>query len=243
MIGQDPDLKTQRSAEALEAILRLLRAEEPVTMKTDWFELKDARLQLASYTKPHVHVAVAGSSSEDKSSAAGRYGLGQLSAGRNPDSLREQWAWVEAAANQHGQTVSRADWRVAKFVHVAPTRQQALDECRERFPTFMGLMLAGGRPEDGDRMPEMAVQRGGSIIGTPDDAIEHIEALMAGSGGFGGFLFAMYGLADRAATRRGFELFTRHVMPHFQGQYDTMRANHEWVVATGGGPYGGQRPV
>lgn len=32
-------------------------AEEPVTMKTDRFELRDARIQLASYTKPHLSVA------------------------------------------------------------------------------------------------------------------------------------------------------------------------------------------
>ena len=31
----------------------LLRCEEPVTMKTDWFELNDARLHLAPYTDPH----------------------------------------------------------------------------------------------------------------------------------------------------------------------------------------------
>ena len=243
MIGQDPDLKTQRSAEALEAIMALLRAEGPVTMKTDWFVLQDARLQLASYTKPHLHVAVAGSSSEDRSSAAGRYGLGQLSAGRNPESLRDQWASVEAAAQEHEQTVSRADWRVTKFLHVAESRQQALDECRQRFPHFPGLQLAGGHPDDGDQMPEKAVERGGAIIGTPDDAIDHIEYLLHGSGGFGGFLFAMYGLADRAATVRSFELFTRHVMPRFQGQYDTMRENFEWVRATGGGPYMGRRAV
>jgi limonene 1,2-monooxygenase len=243
MIGSDPDRKTERSAEALEAIMRLLRAEEPVTMKTDWFELNEARLQLSSFTKPHLHVAVAGSSSEDRSSAAGRYGIGQLSAGRSPESLRDQWAWVEEAAREHEQTARREDWRVTKFMHVAQTRQEALDDCRERFPTFSGLQLAGGRPEDGDRMPEMAVERGGAVIGTPDDAIEHIECLLEGSGGFGCFLFAMYGLADRAATMRSFELFTRHVMPRFNGQYATMRANHEWVVATGGGPYMGRRVV
>ena len=33
----------------MDAIMRLLKCEEPVTMKTDWFELKDARLQLNSF--------------------------------------------------------------------------------------------------------------------------------------------------------------------------------------------------
>ena len=45
--------------EALEAILLLLRDEEPVTIKTDWFTLDNARLNLRPYTHPHFEVAVA----------------------------------------------------------------------------------------------------------------------------------------------------------------------------------------
>jgi hypothetical protein len=33
-----------------------------------------------------------------------------------------------------------------------------------------------------------------------------------------------------------YELFARYVAPYFQGQTQTMQANREWVVATGGGP-------
>jgi hypothetical protein len=38
---------------------------------------------------------------------------------------------------------------------------------------------------------------------------------------------------------RSYDLFSRYVAPHFQGQFRTMTGNREWVVATGGGPYGG----
>ena len=38
--------------ESLDAIMQLLACEEPVTMKTDWFELREARLHLAPYTYP-----------------------------------------------------------------------------------------------------------------------------------------------------------------------------------------------
>ena len=53
--------------EALAASMALLRAETPVTMKMDWFGLKDARLHLASDTKPHLAVGVAGTASNDGS--------------------------------------------------------------------------------------------------------------------------------------------------------------------------------
>ncbi len=36
--------------EALEAIMALLRCEEPVTRKTDWFEMHEARLHLRPYS-------------------------------------------------------------------------------------------------------------------------------------------------------------------------------------------------
>ncbi len=243
MLGLDIDKRRRMSAEAVEAIMALLRAEAPVTMKTDWFELNEARLQLASYTKPHLPVAVAGSASEDGTPASGRYGIGLLSAGRQ-GTMRETWERVEETASKHNQTVSRADWRLTKFCHIAETRQQALDDCRELFPKFSGAGLLGAFPDgtNNDRLPEIASERGGAIIGTPDDAIEAIEAMLDESGGFGGFLCAMYGVVKRPAMLRSYELFSRYVMPRFQGQYDTMKANREWVLATGGGPYGGGGP-
>ena len=39
--------------------MRLLKMEEPVTMKTDWFEMNDARLHMAPYSDPHFDIAVA----------------------------------------------------------------------------------------------------------------------------------------------------------------------------------------
>jgi limonene 1,2-monooxygenase len=238
MLGLDPTQKSRMTEESLAAILALLKAEAPVTMKTDWFELKDARLHLDSYTKPHLPIGVAGSGSADGSSAAGRYGLIQMTAARSPQSLRDSWAKVEQAAAAHNRVARREDYRAMKFVHVAETRQQAFDDCRERMPTFTGLGLLGVslNGTNAGTLPEQSVTVGGAIIGTPDDAIEAIEALLDGSGGFGGFLLAMFGLASRERMVHSFELFARHVAPRFQGQYARMQANREWVVATNGGP-------
>ena len=184
MIGLDPDEKRRMSEESLAAIMALLRAEGPVNMKTDWFELKDARLQIAPYTKPHLPVAVAGASSADGTPASGRYGIGLLSTGRYGDSMKETWSKVEEAAQRHGGRADRADWRVTKFFHLAETRQQALDDCRELFPKFTGAGLMGVTPDGviDDRMPELAVERGGAIIGTPEDAIAGHRAAAGGLG-------------------------------------------------------------
>jgi limonene 1,2-monooxygenase len=249
MIGRDPMQRARMSEEAVAAIMALLRAEAPVTMKSDWFELNEARLQLASYTKPHVEVAVAGTASQDGTPASGRYGVGLLTAARH-GAMAQTWEKVEETAAKHDTRVSRDMWRVTKFCHVAETRQQALDECRELFPKFSSARLLGVTPDgtNEDRMPEIAVENGGAIIGTPQDAIEQIESLLEDSGGFGGFLHAMFGVVKRDAMLRSYELMARYVVPHFQGQSATLKANREWVLATGGGPIAlgpgtGQSPV
>jgi limonene 1,2-monooxygenase len=57
-------------------------------------------------------------------------------------------------------------------------------------------------------------------IGTPDDAIAQIERLRQQSnGGFGAFLQLAHDWAAPAAKLRSYELFARHVAPHFQGQH------------------------
>ena len=44
MLGIEPSTQRPRMLEAMDAIMRLLKCEEPVSMKTDWFEMQDARL-------------------------------------------------------------------------------------------------------------------------------------------------------------------------------------------------------
>ncbi|PYN50732.1 MAG: hypothetical protein DME00_04245 [Candidatus Rokuibacteriota bacterium] len=49
MLGIEPVTQRPRMDEALDAIMQLLRCEEPVTMKTDWFELRQARLSTCTW--------------------------------------------------------------------------------------------------------------------------------------------------------------------------------------------------
>ncbi len=54
MIGLEPRVLRPMLEEAVEAIVALLTSEEPVTMKTDWFTLEDAVLQLRPYSYPEL---------------------------------------------------------------------------------------------------------------------------------------------------------------------------------------------
>ena len=54
MIGLEPRVLRPMLEEAVEAIVALLTSDEPVTMKTDWFTLEDAVLQLRPYSHPQL---------------------------------------------------------------------------------------------------------------------------------------------------------------------------------------------
>src|SRR2546429_7620495 len=118
--------------ESLDAIIRLLRCDEPVTMATDWFELREARLHLAPYSDPRFHIAVASTITPSGVVAAGRHGLGVLSIGAGlpggPEALANQWKIAEETAAKHGKTMDRKKWRLLVNVHVAEDDEQALHE-------------------------------------------------------------------------------------------------------------------
>ena len=59
MLGIEPLHLRRRMEESLDAIIRLLRCEERVSMSTDWFEIREAKLHLAPYSDPRFHIAVA----------------------------------------------------------------------------------------------------------------------------------------------------------------------------------------
>src|SRR6266513_3036120 len=99
MMGIEPVDLRRRMEESLEAIIRLLRCDEPVTMSTDWFQLREARLHLAPYSDPRFHIAVASTITPFGMVAAGKHGLGVLSIGAGlpvgPEAMASQWKIAE----------------------------------------------------------------------------------------------------------------------------------------------------
>lgn len=236
MLGIDPTTQRPRMNEALDAIMALLRREGPVTMETEWFTLRGARLQLASYTDPHPHVAVAASFTPAGPMAAGRHGLGLLSvAGADDERFTRTWGWTEEAAAVSGRPVSRADWRVVLTFHLAETKDQAINDLRHSFPrrAYVGDALdpsrvAGNMFGASGTTVEEAVENGTILAGTPDDLAAKIEEIQGRSGGIGGILGLAHEWADTAATMRSYELLARYVMPRFQGQLEPIYENREW---------------
>ncbi len=236
MLGIDATKQREMMMESLEAIVALLKAEEPVNMTTDWFTLRDARLQIASYTRPHLPIAVAHGFSPAGPMAAGQFGAGLLSmAAFQPGALvalPEAWNWAMEQSQLHGTSLSRDDWRLVIPVHLAESRERAIDEVREGSYAYnveyFGETL-GRTPSSDTESIESMIERGGAIVGTPDDAIEFIEGLIDLTGGFGGFMGLAHEWAEPEATFRSYELWARFVMPHFQNMIQTTQAGRDWV--------------
>jgi limonene 1,2-monooxygenase len=237
MLGIEPVTQRRRMEESLEAIMRLLACDEPVTMKTDWFELRDARLHLAPYTEPHFPIAVASTITPAAVTVAGKHGLGVLSLGAGlpggPEFLAQQWKIAEDTAAQHGKRMDRKQWRLVVNVHVADDDEQALREVQraERHETVTYFEETLGRPPGRSEDPlREGVKSGTTLVGSPPTVIRGVERLWELSqGGFGGLLFRAHEWATREQTLRSYELFARYVMPCFQGSLETIRGSNDWA--------------
>jgi limonene 1,2-monooxygenase len=243
MMGIPPDTQRPRMDEALEAIVRLL-AGEVVSMRTDWFTLDEARLQLRPYSADGLELAVAATLSPAGPRAAGRYGLGLLSIGATTeigfDVLAAHWDVMEQRAAEFGRRADRARWRLVGPMHLATTREQARRDVEYGilpFARYFRHVLPTSPVGDADDIPgilDHCDRSGFAVIGTPDDAIRQIERLERQSGGFGTFLIFGHEWADPAATLESYELFARYVMPRFQGQLDPIQSSYDWIAGSEG---------
>ena len=241
MMGIPHEVQRERMDESLGIILRLFTETEPITYKSDWFELREGLLQLKPYQRPYMHVAVASVQSPAGVTLAGKHGASVLtitvprdpSAG--PSDLAALWAIAEESAAEHGKQMNRDDWRLVLPVHLAETREEAFADARMGAGRYLREYSEGtnGRKAvfDGplEKVIDYMADNGSWIIGTPDDCIEGIKKLGERSGGFGAFLVQTVDWAPREKMLKSYELLARYVMPHFQGTVVSTAASNRWA--------------
>lgn len=256
MMGIEPARQRDMMLEAIEVLIPLLSGET-VNQETDWFTLKEARLQMEPYTKPHVEMAVASQVSPAGARAAGRFGLSLLSLGATTtggfDALHSNWNICEDMAKDYGQTADRKNWRLVGPMHIAETREKALENVKYGLHKWLAYFQeVGALPVVPDRNAtdpvDIMISTGMAVVGTPDDAIAQLKRLEEQSqGGFGAFLHMANNWADFEQTKRSYELFARYVMPEFQNigsakreSYNWARDNHDKFLATAGRAVGNE---
>ena len=153
MMGIEPSTQRPRMEESLAAIMALLKCEEPVTMKTDWFELQGGAaasraLQLPALPdrlRQHHHAL-----GHDRR----RQAWARRAVDRRRHAGRARRCWASSGASTRRPRPSTATrptarkWRVVVNAHVAEDDEQALREVHagERSETVTYFEDTLGRP-------------------------------------------------------------------------------------------------
>lgn len=250
MFGLDGSIQRKRLDEALPTVLELVNGEQRVTQKTDWYELKDAKLQLPRFGPGPIEIAVATSGTSVTSPRlVGRYGLSMTSFALPfalmtpgaPDhmGLAQQWKHAEEAADEFGHTLRREDWRVALPVHVAETREQAFAEVRDGYDRWLFDYFgkAAGRDvlapgTSRDTVLEARVEAGGALVGSVDDVVAGIRRMQEATGGFGTLLTYVADWTTYENTNRSLELLARYVAPQINGAASRPQEAVDWAIAS-----------
>jgi limonene 1,2-monooxygenase len=179
MLGIDPARQREMMDESLDIIIRLFTETEPITYKSDWFELREALLQLRPYQQPYMPIAVASAQSPAGPRLAGKHGAAILSLSVPRDtvrktSLQELWCMADESAAEHGQTVRREDWHLVVGCHLAESRKEAFEDIQMSgarvITEYFAQTLGNEVPKVAfDQIVEYMVDHNQWIVGTPDD--------------------------------------------------------------------------
>ena len=244
MIGLNPEELRNYLQEDFPVLMHLLRQGEPLTVETERYRLVEAQVQLDPFSD--FDIAVTSIFTPSGPLLAGRYGLGLLQlSGLTPQGmaiLPHHWKVMESQSEKYGSTVSRADWRVVGIMHVAETRDKAIEEVRfglndyfDYVQNVVGVEFYGAAGKTFDDRLEWAISTGNALVGTPEDAIDKLGELVdASEGGIGSFLFWAQEWASPEATKHNYELFARHVMPVFQGTTRQLDVARKWASKNSG---------
>ena len=240
-LGFDPMLLRDRQDEAMGVIRKLFEGKERVTYESDWFTLRDAKLQLRPLQED-MEFAVASMVSPSGMTLAGKHRAGVLSIGSmtraGMRSLPLQWSFAEESAAKHGNTVDRKNWRIVMNWHIAETRKEAREQAKEGLLVHnnlytVGTLAAGDGPIY--ETPDEAVDdvafsdESTAVIGTPDDLVAKIRDMKEVAGGFGCVIGFYHDWANRENTLRSWDLVARYVVPEVNGLLDDYRDSYRWV--------------
>jgi limonene 1,2-monooxygenase len=232
-------LEEQRTAfeDDVDVLMAILRGEK-VTAKTSRYNLVDAQTQFAPYSDFDIVVAAIASPTGPR--AAAKNGINLLSVGATAkggfDALALHWDVMEQRAPEFGHTPDRGKWRLCGPMHLAETKEQAIEDVRfglDAWCDYTQDVLAAPHFRAAGKTFEERVawvnETGLGVIGTPDEAVAQIERLEKQSGGFGSYLLIHHEWARPAATLRSYELFANYVKPKFQGSTSRLEQARDYA--------------
>jgi alkanesulfonate monooxygenase SsuD/methylene tetrahydromethanopterin reductase-like flavin-dependent oxidoreductase (luciferase family) len=239
--GVDPQDLSTRVGEAADMILKIWTSDPPYNLPGRFWNVNlsrhlDPEMGLGSLHKPlqspHPPISIPSISRRsvgiEKAAARGfsLFSHHMIST----EVLSEQWGTYHAAASAAGRSATPADWRVARNVFVAETKDEARQIARKNslgqcIQYILDLTRRGPGVGMWKRSPEQSDEDCNLdyfldevlIVGDPPEVTRQLLELRSRIGDFGTLVLVAHDWDDRSRWLRSLELFTTEVRPALDG--------------------------
>ncbi len=179
--------------------------------------------QQRQVTDKPAAIALAAQVSPESAQIAGIHDYGLLSIGATTPAgfgaLPSHWEIYARKAKENGRKAQRDKWALVAPMHLAETREQAMHQVLAGIdqygPLYAEMGITPSRLSK-EALIETLIENHFAVVGTPDDAIEQINRLLAQTGGFGKLLLPANHWANARDTLQSYALFSRTVIAHFK---------------------------
>jgi limonene 1,2-monooxygenase len=235
MLGLDARESRDKLDVGLSVITRLLKGEW-VTQKYDgWFDLRDAHVQVLPYNRD-MELCVASTFSPNGGVLAAKYDAGMLCLASTMmqgfDALTTNWKIAVDESAKKGRVMSPASIRCATEMHIAETRDQAMDQAKkgyDRFLVYIKNQSEQLKDSPAHKTLEDLIESGEVVVGTPDDAIAQIRRLEQKVPDFGTLLILEKNWASFENCKRSLEMIARYVLPAINGDNVARTKSFDWA--------------
>ncbi len=213
-----------RMLESLEFVLKCWATDEPFDWNGTYWHGKDVTVLPHPLQQPHPPMAVA-TDTEPTLTLAGERGYTVLAAGFDDVSVvRHKAEFYGHGAKTAGLAAPREKLTVARFIYVAGSKQEALDDLRpavsaemeyQKARNFFNMVLGPRMPRPQEDLAfDDLVDLGIYHVGSPDSVAESLRNYYEESGGFGTLLVTVgKSWTTHEKRARNLRLFIEEVAP------------------------------
>ena len=218
-----------RLRESLDLILKCWTAREPFDWDGKHWRGKSIVATPRPLHEPHMPMATA-TDTEAMIDLAGQRGYTLLAAQLEPAPfIRRKADRYARAAKAAGRSAPLNGITVARYVYLADSKAEAMDDLRPFITYELGFQMKRGLiriiknnyhlPFTGDEVTfDQLAEAGVYFLGDPDTVARELEQFYEASGGFGTLLIVTgKGWATRAKRERSMKLFMEQVAPKLRG--------------------------
>jgi limonene 1,2-monooxygenase len=235
MLGLDARESRDKLDRGLSVITRLLAGEWVTERYEGWYDLHDAHSQVLPLNR-EMEICVASTFSPNGGVLAAKYGAGMLCLASTSiggfDALTTNWKIACEMAARGGGAMAPASLRCATDMHIAETRDKAMDQVREGYEKW--LLYIKNQSEQLAESPahltlEDLIERNEIVVGTPDDAIAQIHRLEQKVPDFGCLLLLDKNWSNTADKKNSMEMLARYVLPAINGDNRNRQKSYDWA--------------